>query len=108
MSRQNEFKGFALFNIMLTPHIVVIGYWIATAVILGFDYWFLINDNMNMVFMLAIALVVTRIVFELVMLAFKNNEYLRRICAAQEFLVNQHPPDEVTKAENSEPPTCQR
>ncbi|MDU1364501.1 MAG: hypothetical protein E6927_06385 [Klebsiella michiganensis] len=43
------------------------------------------NDLLIRTFLsFAVSLVATRVIFELIMVSFKNNEYLRRICEASE------------------------
>ncbi|WOR42044.1 DUF4282 domain-containing protein [Citrobacter freundii] len=81
---QNEFKNFATFETLITPKIITIVYWLATALlILGCILsWFRQSEGLSIGF--AVSLVATRVIFELVMVSFKNNEYLRRICESLE------------------------
>ncbi|HGY2542165.1 MAG: DUF4282 domain-containing protein [Citrobacter freundii] len=71
------------FDNMITPKLLIVLYWIAT---LACIFMVLYSGSTNLFQSAAwlVAAVVIRVPFELVMLAFKNNEYLRRICEATE------------------------
>ena len=77
----SEFKKFATFTSLITPQLITISYWLLNLVIVGVGTFLWTMPSMvGMV----IALVLVRIGFELVMVSFKNNEYLRRLCEAGE------------------------
>ncbi|MFC2783718.1 DUF4282 domain-containing protein [Citrobacter freundii complex sp. 2024EL-00228] len=71
------------FDNMITPKILILLYWLAT---LACIFMVLYSGSTNLFHSVAwlVAAVLIRIPFELVMIAFKNNEYLRRICDAAE------------------------
>lgn len=76
-----EFKKFATFTTLITPQLITVFYWVLSLVIVGIGtYLWTVPSMLSM----AIALVLVRIGFELVMVSFKNNEYLRRIAEAAE------------------------
>ncbi|HED1541855.1 TPA: DUF4282 domain-containing protein [Kluyvera cryocrescens] len=81
---QNEFKNFATFETLITPKIITIVYWLVTVLLVAgcILSWFRDSEGLSLGF--AVSLVATRVIFELVMVSFKNNEYLRRICEAVE------------------------
>ncbi|EAS0520919.1 hypothetical protein EX076_02660 [Salmonella enterica] len=81
---KNEFKNFATFETLITPKIITIVYWLATLLLIlgSILSWLQQKEGVSIGF--AVSLVATRVVFELVMVSFKNNEYLRRICEATE------------------------
>ncbi|HEM8015202.1 TPA: hypothetical protein U2M01_000141 [Enterobacter chengduensis] len=76
-----DFKNFATFNSLITPKLITFSYWLFNLIIVGVAtlMW-----TMPAFVGMAIALVLVRIGFELVMVSFKNNEYLRRICESVE------------------------
>ncbi len=78
---ENEFKKFANFTSLITPQLITVSYWLLNLIIVMVGTWFW---TMSSMVGMVIALVLTRIGFELVMVSFKNNEYLRRICEAVE------------------------
>lgn len=81
---KNEFKDFATFETLITPKIITIVYWLATVLLIlgSILSWLQKNEGVSLGF--AVSLVATRVIFELIMVSFKNNEYLRRICEATE------------------------
>lgn len=78
---ENEFKKFANFTSLITPQLITVSYWLLNLIIVMVGTWFW---TMSSMVGMVIALVLTRIGFELVMVSFKNNEYLRRICESLE------------------------
>ena len=73
-------KSILGFDYLLTPRVLVFFYWIAMLLIFvgGIYSMFtehLINGFIGMIF----SLIGCRVMFELIMVAIKNNEYLRRI-----------------------------
>ncbi|HAU4444862.1 TPA: hypothetical protein JDY06_13485 [Citrobacter freundii] len=81
---KNEFKNFATFETLITPKIITIVYWLATILLIAGTIlsWFQQREGVSISF--AVSLIATRVIFELIMVSFKNNEYLRRICEAAE------------------------
>lgn len=81
---KNELKDFATFETLITPKIITIAYWLVTILLIlgSIISWFQNNEGISIGF--AVSLVATRVIFELIMVSFKNNEYLRRICEATE------------------------
>ncbi|EPY5345317.1 DUF4282 domain-containing protein [Klebsiella quasipneumoniae] len=68
------------FDAMLTPKILVVIYWISMLCILGVGVYSIISDHPVYAAIGTIGgLIGCRMCFELIMIAFKNNEYLRRI-----------------------------
>ncbi|CAH2818477.1 MULTISPECIES: DUF4282 domain-containing protein [Salmonella] len=87
---KNEFKNFATFETLITPKIITIVYWLATLLLIlgSILSWLQHKEGVSIGF--AVSLVATRVVFELVMVSFKNNEYLRRICEVTEAKKDNH------------------
>lgn len=89
MNKKNSFSGFLNFEVLITPKIIVLVYWISTiiliiAAIVGLE------ANNDKVFGGSLAIIlITRIAFEMMILAFKNNEFARRSCDALELLASQ-------------------
>ena len=81
---KNEFKDFATFETLITPKIITVVYWLVTVLLIlgSILSWLRQSEGMSISF--AVSLVATRVIFELIMVSFKNNEYLRRICDAAE------------------------
>jgi len=81
---KNEFKDFATFETLITPKIITVVYWLVTVLLIlgSILSWLRQSEGMSISF--AVSLVATRVIFELIMVSFKNNEYLRRICEAAE------------------------
>lgn len=77
----NDFKSFATFNSLISPKLIAISYWLMSLVVIMVGTWIWTVPSLVA---MVIALVLVRIGFELVMISFKNNEYLRRICDAAE------------------------
>lgn len=78
------FKEFATFGKLITPKILVAVYWILTIVYIVAAVIFAISGNFSASGLSVLVLVITRISFELIMISFKNNEFLFRICNALE------------------------
>ncbi|CAH6661708.1 MULTISPECIES: DUF4282 domain-containing protein [Pseudocitrobacter] len=73
------------FDHLLMPRVLVFFYWIAMVIVLGAGIYSmftvsLISGFFGMIF----SLIGCRMTFELIMVAFKNNEYLRRIAENSE------------------------
>ena len=68
------------FDYLLTPRVLVFFYWIAMLfILLGGIYSIFTGNAIAGFFGLLFSLIGCRVMFELIMVAFKNNEYLRRI-----------------------------
>lgn len=68
------------FDSMLTPKILVVIYWVSMLCILVIGGYSMISNNTVYALLVTIGgLIGCRMCFELIMIAFKNNEYLRRI-----------------------------
>lgn len=74
------FKEFATFGALITPKILVAVYWVLTIIYIIAAVIFAFNGNFNASGLSILVLVITRISFELIMISFKNNEFLFRIC----------------------------
>ncbi|MBM3073108.1 hypothetical protein HV346_02850 [Enterobacter sp. RHBSTW-00994] len=73
-------KSILGFDYLLTPRVLVFFYWIAMAFILiGGVYSMFTEHLITGFFGMIFSLIGCRVMFELIMVAFKNNEYLRRI-----------------------------
>lgn len=77
----NELKNFATFNLLITPRLIAISYWILSLLVIITGTWLWTLESLVT---MVVTLVLVRIGFELIMVSFKNNEYLRRICEATE------------------------
>lgn len=77
-------KELLSFETMVTPKIITILYWIMLVIIViaGIKSIVFVGIIPGIISMIVMA-VVTRIFFELTMLAFKNNEYLKKISEKQ-------------------------
>ena len=69
-------KAILGFDYLLTPRVLVFFYWIVMLVILIAGVYSMFTDHLITGF---IGMIFSLIGFELIMVAFKNNEYLRRI-----------------------------
>ncbi len=68
------------FDYLLTPRVLVFFYWIAMLFILAAGVYGMFTDHLISGFIGTLCgLIGCRVMFELIMVAFKNNEYLRRI-----------------------------
>lgn len=76
-----EFKKFATFTSLITPQLITVSYWLVSVLIAVAGTWVWTVSSLTI---MAVSLILVRIGFELVMVSFKNNEYLRRICEALE------------------------
>ncbi len=81
---KNEFKNFATFETLITPKIITIVYWLATILLIAGTILSWLQQREGVSISFAVSLIATRVIFELIMVSFKNNEYLRRICEATE------------------------
>lgn len=81
---KSEFKDFATFETLITPKIITIVYWLATILLIVGTILSWLQQREGVSISFAVSLVATRVIFELIMVSFKNNEYLRRICEATE------------------------
>lgn len=82
--QKNEFKNFATFETLITPKIITIVYWLATILLIAGTILSWLQQREGVSISFAVSLIATRVIFELIMVSFKNNEYLRRICEAAE------------------------
>lgn len=76
-----EFKKFATFTSLITPQLITVSYWLVSLLIAVAGTWLWTVSSLAV---MAVSLILVRIGFELVMVSFKNNEYLRRICESLE------------------------
>lgn len=81
-SKNNNFKNFADFETLITPRIIVAVYWVLTLIYVCIAVYMLVQANFMAFGVDVLILIATRISFELIMVSFKNNEYLFRICNA--------------------------
>ncbi|CAH3527165.1 hypothetical protein NMO11_002016 [Citrobacter freundii] len=81
---KSEFKDFATFETLITPKIITIVYWLATILLIAGTILSWLQQREGVSISFAVSLIATRVIFELIMVSFKNNEYLRRICEATE------------------------
>lgn len=81
---KSEFKNFATFETLITPKIITVIYWITSILLILGGILVFAHNNGGLTLGLAVALIAVRVSFELIMVSFKNNEYLRRICEAAE------------------------
>lgn len=73
-------KSLLGFDYLLTPHVLVFFYWIVMlCILLGGIYSMFSGNAIAGFFGMLFSLIGCRVMFELIMVAFKNNEYLRRI-----------------------------
>lgn len=74
-----NFKDLLGFEKLITPKILVVLYWIVSILyILGGIFAIFSGQILSGVIVL-VAVVGVRVTFELIMIAFKNNEYLKKI-----------------------------
>jgi Na+/phosphate symporter len=68
------------FDYLLTPRVLVFFYWIAMLLIFVGGIYSMFTEHLITGFIgMIFSLIGCRVMFELIMVAFKNNEYLRRI-----------------------------
>lgn len=68
------------FDYLLMPRVLVFFYWIAMIVILVVGLYTMFTGSLlSSFFIMIFSLISCRMTFELIMVAFKNNEYLRHI-----------------------------
>ncbi|MGO3859410.1 MAG: DUF4282 domain-containing protein [Neisseriaceae bacterium] len=68
------------FDRLITPSILVFFYWISSALIIISGVLMLFSGHAGQgIAVLVFGLISCRISFELIMIAFKNNEYLKKI-----------------------------
>ncbi|PVZ82184.1 hypothetical protein C9426_30605 [Serratia sp. S1B] len=73
-------KNIFFFDAMLTPKIITVAYWLSLLGVVFFSFGFMMASNFLYGFLaLVIGCVLVRVSFEMIMIAFKNNEYLRKI-----------------------------
>lgn len=106
---KNSFSGFLNFEVLITPKIIVVLYWILTVSLLItlIGGAIIANDKL---FGLSLAIIIIlRLAFEMMIIAFKNNEFARRSCVALETLVScvmeqQKTPDKAKPDAEFQPP----
>jgi hypothetical protein len=75
-----KMKSLLGFDYLLTPRVLVVFYWVAMVFILVGGIYSMFSEHLITGFFgMVFSLVGCRVMFELIMVAFKNNEYLRRI-----------------------------
>lgn len=80
ISKEKKMKSILGFDYLLTPRVLVLFYWIAMLLIFPGGVYTMFSDHLITGFIGTVcSLVGCRVMFELIMVAFKNNEYLRRI-----------------------------
>jgi hypothetical protein len=73
-------KSIFFFDAMLTPKIITAVYWLCLLMlVIGGIVAIFNGEVLRGLFAMVIGGVVTRVCFEMVIIAFKNNEYLRKI-----------------------------
>ncbi len=73
-------KSLLGFDYLLTPRVLVFFYWITMLIILIGGLYSMFTEHLITGFIgMIFSLIGCRVMFELIMVAFKNNEYLRRI-----------------------------
>ncbi|HBV9912371.1 TPA: DUF4282 domain-containing protein [Klebsiella aerogenes] len=74
-------KSLINFNYFITLKIMVITYWLLMALLIVYSVISMYNDGQIIakLFELVLSLVGCRVMFELIIVVFKNNEYLGRI-----------------------------
>lgn len=73
-------KSILGFDYLLTPRVLVFFYWIAMLCILASGIYTMFTEHLIAGFFgMFFGLIGCRVMFELIMVAFKNNEYLRHI-----------------------------
>ena len=73
-------KALMGFDYLLTPRVLVFFYWLVMlSILLGGVYSMFAGSLIAGFFGMLFSLIGCRVMFELIMVAFKNNEYLRRI-----------------------------
>lgn len=73
-------KSILGFDYLLTPKVLVFFYWITMVLILVGGIYSMFTEHLFTGFFgMVFSLIGCRVMFELIMVAFKNNEYLRRI-----------------------------
>ena len=73
-------KSILGFDYLLTPRVLVFFYWIAMLLIFVGGIYSMFTEHLITGFIgMIFSLIGCRVMFELIMVAFKNNEYLRRI-----------------------------
>ncbi|WP_227160317.1 DUF4282 domain-containing protein [Enterobacter cloacae] len=78
-------KSILGFDYLLTPRVLVFFYWLVMlSILLGGIYSIFAGSLVTGFFGMVFSLIGCRVMFELIMVAFKNNEYLRRIAENSE------------------------
>ncbi|EKS6888760.1 hypothetical protein QCH21_002136 [Enterobacter bugandensis] len=78
-------KSILGFDYLLTPRVLVFFYWLVMlSILLGGIYSIFAGSLITGFFGMVFSLIGCRVMFELIMVAFKNNEYLRRIAENSE------------------------
>ncbi|WP_075182438.1 DUF4282 domain-containing protein [Pantoea sp. 1.19] len=73
-------KSMLGFDYLLTPRVLVFFYWLAMLLIFAGGVYSMFTEHLITGFIaMVFSLIGCRVMFELIMVAFKNNEYLRRI-----------------------------
>ena len=73
-------KSILGFDYLLTPRVLVFFYWIAMLLIFVGGIYSMFTEHLITGFIgMIFSLIGCRVMFDLIMVAFKNNEYLRRI-----------------------------
>lgn len=87
MKGKNSFVGFLNFEVLITPKIIVLVYWISTIILIIAAIVGIHGENDKLFGSALLTILILRIAFEMMILAFKNNEFARRSCEALESLV---------------------
>jgi hypothetical protein len=73
-------KSIFFFDAMLTPKIITVAYWLSLlGMILSGIMYIYMGDFFRGLLGMVIGCIFIRVCFEMVIIAFKNNEYLRKI-----------------------------
>ncbi|RWR00723.1 hypothetical protein ED28_17845 [[Pantoea] beijingensis] len=78
-------KNIFFFDNLITPKILVLFYWLSLIMVIATSLFSMaVNFSLFNILGLIVGCVAVRVGFELIMIAFKNNEYLRRIAESQD------------------------
>lgn len=73
-------KSIFFFDAMLTPKIITVVYWLSLLAVIFYGIGFMYYGQFFLGLLgLIIGCLMIRVSFEMIMIAFKNNEYLRKI-----------------------------
>lgn len=82
--KSNGFNILSPFDNLITPKLLTLAYWVLMLAGTVLAFMKLFSASLSGFGIVVGGMLVIRIAFELIMISFKNNEYLRRICEASE------------------------